>query len=51
MFTSNLWDVSHLIHEERLQKSQRNLLIRQLAPGRSRLQQARQVLNRILFFL
>lgn len=51
MLSSNLWDVSHLIHEERLSQSQHNLLVRQLAPGASPLQQARKILSRMLFFL
>lgn len=51
MLSSNMWDVSHLIHEERLQKSKQNLLIRQLTPRVSPLLQVRKVLSRILFFL
>ena len=32
-------------------RSQHNLLVRQLAPGASPLQQARKILSRMLFFL
>jgi hypothetical protein len=51
MLSSNLWDVSQLMHEERLQQSQHNLLVRQLTSGVSPLQQARKILSRMLFFL
>lgn len=51
MFSSNLWDVSHLVHQERLLQSQHNLLVRQLGAGTSPLQQARKLLSRMLFFL
>jgi hypothetical protein len=51
MFSSNLWDVSHLVHEQRLLESRHNMLIRQLTPGASPLQQVRKVLSRMLFFL
>jgi hypothetical protein len=51
MLSSNLWDVSHLMHEERLLQAQHNLLVRQLAPGASALQRARKILSRMLFFL
>jgi hypothetical protein len=52
MFSSNLWDVSHLLHEERLQVSKNQMLIRQLAPGAAPLSQARAWLRRMmmLFF-
>lgn len=51
MLSSNLWDVSHLMHEERLLQSQHNLLVRQLTAGPSPLQHARKILSRMLFFL
>jgi hypothetical protein len=51
MFSANLWDVSRLIHEERLEESRRNMLVRQLVPGASPLQRAHRVLSRLLFFL
>ena len=51
MLPATLWAVSQQIHEERLLQAQHNLLVRQLAPVASPLQQARKILSRMLFFL
>jgi hypothetical protein len=55
MFTvnnwANMWEYSHMLHEERLAAARHNCLIRELAQTRPPLQGARKLLSRMLFFL
>jgi hypothetical protein len=50
MFSSNLWDVSRLVHQERLQISKNYLLMRPLGADPSPLLQARTLLRRMMLF-
>jgi hypothetical protein len=51
MYSLNLWDVSHQVHEERLLEAQHKRLIHQLMPSVSAWRGARQALSRILHYL
>jgi hypothetical protein len=50
MFSSNLWDVSRLVHEERLQVSKNHMLMRQVVISTSPLVQAHALLRRMMLF-
>jgi hypothetical protein len=47
MFTANLWEVSHLIHEERLQEA-KNRRLATLAAGAPPLRSLQKALSRVL---
>ncbi len=59
MYSLNIWDVSHLVHEERLLEAKNNRLIRQLMPPVSLpvslpvspLRQAHAALSRMLHYM
>ena len=51
MYSLDIWDVSHMLHEERLQAARREFLLRQCLPATPLLQRTRRALGRILHYL